>query len=218
MKKIIQILLILSIFPINSVSAFGDEMEVASFSSGVVPHHLLAKEIMVDFFQSVAGQAQHPETIILLSPDHFNCSALKTDNSFISVDWEEDLVELGGMPVDIELLKKLKINNNIASDRSAVFAEFGITNLLPFIKKYLPETKIIPVLLPENASREQLNQLTSTIDMFAPANILLVASVDFSHYLPAEAAKFHDIKSIRVLLNFEEEEFENIEVDSWQAL
>ena len=218
MKKIIQILLILSIFPINSVSAFGDEMGVSSFSSGVVPHHLLAKEIMIDFFQSVAGQAQHPGTIILLSPDHFNCSALKADNSFISVDWEEDLVELGGIPVDIELLKKLKINNGIAPDRSAVFAEFGITNLLPFIKKYLPETKIIPVLIPENASREQLNQLTSTIDMFAPVNTLLVASVDFSHYLPAEAAKFHDIKSIRVLLNFEEEEFENIEVDSWQAL
>ncbi len=55
--------------------------------------------------------------------------------------------------------------------------------------------------------------------MFAhTTNILLVASVDFSHYLPAEAAVLHDLKSIRVLLNFEEDIFENIEVDSWQSL
>ena len=199
-------------------NAFNEAGDAVSIVSGVVPHHLLAKEIMIDFFQSVAEQEQYPETIILLSPDHFNCSAVKKENSFISVGWEEGSAELAGIPVDIELLKKLAINNNIALDRSAVLAEFGIANLLPFIKKYLPGTKIIPVLIPENVSRKQLNHLTSTINMFTPANTLLVASVDFSHYLPAEAAKFHDIKSIRVLLNFEEEEFENIEVDSWQSL
>jgi AmmeMemoRadiSam system protein B len=217
MRKIRQFLFLMFIIALFSITVVGESSDMNSITGGVVPHHLLAKEIIEDFFEFVSKQ-QHPETIILFSPDHFNCSALKADNSFISVDWEKGFIELEGVSVNTELLKRLAITNNILSDRNAVIAEFGITNLLPFIKKYLPETKIIPVLIPENVSREQLNQLASTIEMFSPANTLLVASVDFSHYLPAEAAKFHDLKSIRVLLNFEEEEFENIEVDSWQAL
>ncbi|MFW6134802.1 MAG: AmmeMemoRadiSam system protein B [Elusimicrobiota bacterium] len=218
MKKIIQLLFILFIFSISTLPVFGEKSRELSIVSGVVPHHLLAKEIIEDFFESVAGQEQHPETIILLSPDHFNCSALEKDYSFISINWETDNIKLDGISADHKLLKGLSLSNNIIPNYNAVLTEFGITNLLPFIKKYLPETKIIPVLIPGNISREQLNHLTSTIDMFAPANTLLVASVDFSHYLPAAAAEFHDAKSIRVLLNFEENEFENIEVDSWQSL
>jgi len=165
-----------------------------------------------------AGQEQHPETIILLSPDHFNCSAVKKDNSFISVSWKEGVTELEGLSTDIDLLKRLTINNNIISDRSAVLAEFGITNLLPFIKKYLPETKIVPILIPESITQEELIKFVETINHVSNEQTIMVASVDFSHYLPAGAAEFHDTKSIRVLLNFEENKFENIEVDSWQSL
>ena len=47
---------------------------------------------------------------------------------------------------------------------------------------------------------------------------MILASVDFSHYLSKNAAEFHDVKSIRTLLNFEKENFKNIEVDCWQCL
>ena len=60
--------------------------------------------------------------------------------------------------------------------------------------------------------------MIKTIDKNASLDTIVVASVDFSHYLPSQAADFHDVKSIRVLLNFEEENFKNIEVDCWQAL
>ncbi len=141
MKKIIQLLLILLIFFISILSVFVSFSAEYNISAGVIPHHMLAKEIIENFFIFIASQQQHPETIILFSPDHFNCSTLKDDNSFISIDWEKGSAELAGIPIDIELLKKLKINNNILLDRSVVLAEFGITNLLPFIKKYLPEPK-----------------------------------------------------------------------------
>jgi len=60
--------------------------------------------------------------------------------------------------------------------------------------------------------------LVKTIDENTLLDTIVVASVDFSHYLPYRAADFHDEKSIRVLLNFEEDNFDNIEVDCWQAL
>jgi poly-gamma-glutamate synthesis protein (capsule biosynthesis protein) len=222
MKKIIKLILILYLFyvgfGVGAMPAVGESMGGLPVAGGVVPHHLLAKEIIEDFFEFIAGQEQHPETIILLSPDHFNCSATKKENSFISVGWKESVTELKGLSTDIDLLKRLTINNNIISDRSTVLAEFGITNLLPFIKKYLPETKIIPILIPESITQEEVIKFVQTVNHVSNEQAIIIASVDFSHYLPAGAAIFHDTKSIRVLLNFEESEFENIEVDSWQSL
>ncbi|GAI75927.1 unnamed protein product, partial [marine sediment metagenome] len=75
-----------------------------------------------------------------------------------------------------------------------------------------------PILIPADITKEQVEQLVKTIDENTLLNTIVVASVDFSHYLPSRAAGFHDVKSIRVLLNFEEENFKNIEVDCWQAL
>ncbi|GAG62745.1 unnamed protein product, partial [marine sediment metagenome] len=76
----------------------------------------------------------------------------------------------------------------------------------------------MPILIPADITKEQVEQLVRTIDENTLLDTIVVASVDFSHYLPPRAADFHDIKSIRVLLNFEEENFKNIEVDCWQAL
>ena len=218
MRRLVGLTLLLFVFYMSVVPVFGDNSREVNIAGGVVPHHLLAKEIIEDFFEFIAGQEQHPETIILLSPDHFNCSATKKENSFISVGWKESIAELECLSVDIDLLKRLTINNNIISDRSAVLAEFGITNLLLFIKKYLPETKIIPILIPESITQEEVINFVQTINHVSNEQAIIIASVDFSHYLPAGATIFHDTKSIRVLLNFEEEDFENIEVDSWQSL
>ena len=54
-------------------------------SSGVVPHHLLAKEIIQKFFKSLSLKGK-PKTIVLLSPDHFNSKTLCKKTSFITLD------------------------------------------------------------------------------------------------------------------------------------
>ncbi len=219
MKRLVLILYLFCVgFGAGAMPVVGESMGGLTVVGGVVPHHLLAKEIIEDFFEFIAGQEEHPKTIILLSPDHFNCSATKEENSFISVGWDKSVTELEGLSTDIDLLKRMTIDNNIISDRSAVLAEFGITNLLPFIKKYLPQTKIIPILIPESITQEGVIKFVRAIDQVSNEQTIIIASVDFSHYLPAGAAIFHDTRSIRVLLNCEESEFENIEVDSWQSL
>jgi len=73
-------------------------------------------------------------------------------------------------------------------------------------------------LIPIDITKEQIEHLVKTINKETPAQTIIIASVDFSHYLPPHAAGFHDEKSIRVLLNFEEDNYDNIEVDCWQAL
>ena len=200
----------LEVFASNS----GNKQDIVS---GVVPHHLLAKDIMEDFFSYISSQ-ENPETIILLSPDHFQSGILMESNSFITITVDSNDKEFNNLKVDTLLWGKLFKENKMIPNNSAVIAEHGVTTLLPYIKKYFPKTNILPILIPADITKRQVEQLVKTIDENTLLNTIVIASVDFSHYLPPMAADFHDTKSIRVLLNFEEENFKNIEVDCWQAL
>ncbi|MCK5768498.1 MAG: AmmeMemoRadiSam system protein B, partial [Candidatus Atribacteria bacterium] len=120
--------------------------------------------------------------------------------------------------IDSLLGKRLADENKMVLNSSAIVYDHGITNLIPYIKKYFPETSFLPILIPIDITKDQMEHLVKTIDKETPAQTIIIASVDFSHYLPPHAAVFHDKKSIRVLLNFEEDNFDNIEVDCWQAL
>lgn len=151
--------------------------------AGVVPHHLLAESLIEKFFDYILSQGE-PETIILLSPDHFNA---------------------GG-------------SEFITEPSPAIKLDHGITNLIPFVQKYFPDSSVKPFIIPQGVSLEKAEQFAISLDSQSSLSTIVIASVDFSHYLPPSAAEFHDVKSIRTLVNFEKESFENIEVDSWQAL
>jgi len=185
-------------------------------ASGVVPHHLAAEEIIEDFF-SALSKTENPETIILLSPDHFNSGNLAREKSFLTLSRNTE--NFGGIKINNSLLQKLddKNKNKFTFNSSFITSDHGITNLLPFIKRHFPKTKILPILIPENINKEEIKNLTENINSFSSSQII-IASVDFSHYLPENAATFHDLKSTQVLVNFEEKDFENLEVDCWQCL
>jgi len=212
----LSIVLILNF--IKTLEAFtSDSGNKQDIVSGVVSHHPLAKDIMEDFFSYISSQ-EKPKTIVILSPDHFQSGILMGSNSFITIALEGDDEEFDNLKVDTLLWEKLFKENKMIFNNSAVIAEHGVTTLLPYIRKYFPEANILPILIPADITKEQVEQLLKTIDENTLLNTIVVASVDFSHYLPSRAADFHDTKSIRVLLNFEEENFKNIEVDCWQAL
>ena len=215
---IISISIVLILNFINTLEVFAfDSGNKQDIVSGVVPHHLLAKEIIEDFFSYISSQVK-PETIVILSPDHFQSGILNDNNAFITLNWESGKEYFNNIEIDTLLGKKLTKKNKMELNDSAVAYDHGITNLISYIKKYSPETNILPILIPADITKEQVEQLIKTIDENTLLNTIIIASVDFSHYLPSRAADFHDAKSIRVLLNFEEENFKNIEVDCWQAL
>ncbi len=186
-----------------------------SVASGVVPHHLLAKEIIQKFFKYISLK-EKPKTIILLGPDHFNSAILCKKTSFITLNL--DVENFKNLKIDNTLLKKLIEKNDFCFSNFSIEREHAITNLLPYIKNHFPDTKILPILVPFDISKEKMNSLIEIINSKASPHTIVVASVDFSHYLPKNIAQFHDKKSIRVLLNFEKKDFENIEVDCWQCL
>lgn len=221
-RKIIIILLLLSALVLLASAIFvrddnKSNLGQISISGGVVPHHLAAKEIIKDFFEYISLESKaQPETIILLSPDHFDSGDLAEGKLFIALELGTE--EFDGIEVDDVLLKNLASQVGFNHSNSFIVFEHGITALLPYIKKYFPETKILPILISFDINKEQTKYLVETINSYASSQAIVIASVDFSHYLSKRAAEFHDVKSINTLINFREDDFENLEVDCWQCL
>jgi len=78
------------------------ELEI---SGGVVPHHLLAKDLIEKFFKNLYFYSKEkPETIILLSPDHYKAESV-LGNFFITLFPETQ--EFHQLKVDSSLIRNL---------------------------------------------------------------------------------------------------------------
>lgn len=181
--------------------------------SAICPHHLAAKPMIKDFYQQLA-QAGQPQTIILLSPDHFNYYLLAGNKNLILPS--QNHPKFYGLEIDTNLLKLF--NTDQYTLNSSYLIDHGITNHLYFIKQYFPNAKVLPVIIPQQADNKKIDHFTRLISKQAPENTLVVASVDFSHYLPVSVAEFHDTKSISTLIDFDQQDFPELEVDCWQCL
>jgi len=185
--------------------------ELLIISGGVVCHHLLAGETIEQFFQKLS-QYQGIENIVILSLDHYG-KAEKQGVHFLTVKQKENL-NINKLVIN-SLIEK---NQQIGLNEADVFNDQGIATPLIYLSKYFSDVFLIPILISPLAGQDEVKNLIDEINFLLPEGTIIIGSVDFSHYLPDNLLRLHDIKSIRVLLNFEESEFSNIDVDSWQAL
>lgn len=214
---ILIFLLLLLLGKTNLYGLSTERFENQNIVSGIVPHHLLAHPMIDCFFHYLSTQ-EHPHTMIILSPDHFLSGILEGRNSFLVPNLTSSSLELKQVKIDVDLGRRLKQDNQVNSNHSAILAEHGIMNLLPYLKKYLPNTMVLPFLVPVKITQEEIEQLVESINLQANYPVMLIASVDFSHYLPRRVADFHDLRSIRMIINWEKDYFNSIDADCWQAL
>ncbi|MBI2309289.1 AmmeMemoRadiSam system protein B [Candidatus Collierbacteria bacterium] len=177
--------------------------------SGIVPHHLVADEIILKLFSTLAKQ--NPKTIILISPDHWGVArsnfTTTAENTF------------GDVPVDTSLREKLmkELTPSIKFDDELLSHEHGITGLIPYIKKLSPKSKVIPIAISAITSEITLDKISQFLSK-TDSEVVIVASSDFSHYLPSLAADLHDSTSIAAISTFDRSNFRNLEIDCWQCL
>lgn len=175
--------------------------------AGVVPHHILAGQIIEKFYTTIAVNA-NPQNIILISPDHFNSAALIGKNKFITT-------VNGFANFNTATLTD---SPHFAINNSAVMLDHGITVHLPLIKKYFPQAHLTPILIPTNIDQKQINNLVASINQNLLGQTLIIASVDFSHYVNKQIAERQDVTSLKIILDSQQNNFVDIKADCWQCL
>lgn len=166
----------------------------SSIAGGIVPHHLLAGKMIAEFFQELSHSS--PETLVVIAPNHKKTGLNGLNTS--TLNWG---TAFGVLEADPVLTGKL-INDLKASQNTILMEdEHSISSLVPYIKYYLPKTKIVPILLHGNytpkASQELGYQLAEALSD-NPCTAV-IASVDFSHYLDACTADKMDVETLKAI-------------------
>ena len=154
---------------------------------GIIPHHLLASVQIASFFQTAAKDSY--DTIVMLSTTHF---AKTTGFITTTTDWK---TPFGVLEQDTDLVNQLFTRKllDVISDGEAMAADHGNAGLMPYVKYYLPKTKVVNLMVSPNLSVQKEDMMVSMLlSMSGQKKILVIGSIDFSHYLSPTVAKRMD--------------------------
>lgn len=88
--------------------------------------------------------------------------------------------------------------------------EHGIMVHIPFLEKYFPDAEILPIILKFRTPREKLDALVRDLSPRVNEHTLVLASVDFTHYVGEKDALGNDARTIAWLESGRPVDFETI--------
>ena len=150
---------------------------------------------------TVYANVKECDAYIILCPNHTGLGAEIAVYS--SGSWE---TPLGEVEVD-EVLAGLLLSNskNAQADKTAHLMEHSVEVQLPFIKALNPKARILPVCIMTQEYKkcsDLAESIFKAVKNFGK-KVLVIASSDMSHYVPARGAKIYDDMAIKQILNLD---------------
>ncbi|HEX9008303.1 MAG TPA: AmmeMemoRadiSam system protein B, partial [Patescibacteria group bacterium] len=167
------------------------EKDLPSLDTLIIPHHLTASTLMAEGIYQLATKT-NPKIIVVLSPNHADIGGCPVITSFKG--WS---TPFGVVSPDSRIIGQLLTSNLICTDDNNLGIEHGIATLLPFIKYYLPNARIVPLAFKRNISLEDLQKVSEKI--YKISNLSVIASIDFSHGLPPSESKSKDEETLNLI-------------------
>lgn len=165
-------------------------------SGGIIPHNLDVSFIMADFYNRLSRQK--PTTIILLGPNHYEKGNFKTLTSLY--DWE---TPFGTVKPDEIIINALVEKNLVRINENALPDDHAVAGSMSFIKFYIPEAKVVPILLSKSMDKKESEILADKLKELMKENTVIVAAVDFSHYLANIQSQEKDKITFKVMQDFD---------------
>ena len=164
----------------------------------VVPHHNFVKQERLEFWDKIAKESiidpDKIEKIIIVGPDHFG--TIQTNITYDNTGWTT---------YDTTLENFFKRPNyfpkNYVLNTKLVKGDHAIANLISEIHDNFPRAKFVPFIIGGKIKFKELSPLINYIDESCIKNCLLIASVDFSHYVTLDVANKQDENTIKLLEN-----------------
>jgi AmmeMemoRadiSam system protein B len=169
--------------------------------AGTASHHLLAHEYLDAWFSRLA-EMRKPRCFYILSPSHYGISL--EPYSLTIGSWESGF---GKVESDRAKVYRLAELLDAVLDPQAFEVEHGVSTLMPYIKKYFPDAKVVAVAhegeAPVNTllSRRLADALESEFDEKGKQENFLLISTDFSHRHNIEETARRDNYSWQFLKN-----------------
>lgn len=143
------------------------------------------------------------ETYVFIGPNHTGLG------SAVAVSLDNWKTPLGIIPSDVDFAKKLA-GSIIDMDETAHRFEHSIEVQLPFLQyRFFHDFKIVPVCmsLQDQETAAEVGSLLAEAIKNSNKRVVIIASSDFSHYLPDKTARDTDAYLIESLLGQDVDEF-----------
>jgi len=132
--------------------------------------------------------------VILVGPNHTNAGGAAILTSDLS--WE---TPFGRAEADRGAVAALTASGLVRLEPDILTYEHSVAGIVPAVRRYLPEAKVIPLILRGGLSAEDIERLATALTPLMDEGTVLVAAVDFSHGLPASAARQRDGETLALL-------------------
>jgi AmmeMemoRadiSam system protein B len=181
--------------------------------AGIVTHHFLASAMMVRFFAGLSATTS-PETIILIGPNHFHRGL--ADVSVSSLPWK---TPFGIVETDRRVAQLCMNAIHLPEHTEAFTGEHSVGVLIPFLKYYFPDSRVVLILVDTNAQQRHLRDLRGAMTkLLGNPRMLVLLSMDFSHNSVANIADKRDAQAHQVISDLELDKVEGLNVDCRKGL
>ena len=158
--------------------------------AGVVPHHLTASTMISGFFSSAAAHADHYDMVIILAPNHLGGYG---DFVLSYRDWDIGDGVFSNRAFTDDFMAVPRFNSAINHRRME--EDHSASVLIPYIHHYLPGAEVGVILISRTLDFDGTVDFTEWLYSWIAAsgkNVLLVCSIDFSHFLTLQQATEND--------------------------
>jgi len=157
--------------------------------AATAPHHAPALSLAAAVLKTVSGSSIPIDTVIVIGPDH---KGLGNGVVLSGHAWDTPVGLLDG---DLQTQSYILGSPHIGAevDREIITSDHAVSVLMPYIKHYLPDAKVTAMLIGKGTSPSRLKALAGAInEISAQRRVLMLASIDFSHFQVPEAARAYD--------------------------
>lgn len=180
-------------------------------AGGIIPHHWLGGHLITSFLQGLAAD-DPPETVVLVGPNHQNAGRARVLTSHLPWSTPFGLVE-----PDEAWIDGLTDAGLAGLEPPVLTTEHSVAGIMPAIRYYLPEARVAPLILQGELSPVEARRLGEALAARLDENTVVIAAVDFSHYLVSRETARYDAITLDVLRTFDSERvftFDNNYLDS----
>lgn len=156
------------------------------FKAGITTHHRLASELVDQLFRCIKNSG-HPKTVILIGPNHYLGG--RRDVVTARNDWQ---TPFGIMEADTDIIAGIQSSSAVEINDQVVEHDHAVAFIVPYIEYYLPNTKIVPILIRHSITKSELEGFIKKLAAFVNEETMIIGSVDFSHYQDSESAARYD--------------------------
>lgn len=169
---------------INESTLISEEDNIIA---GIIPHHDVASKYVASLYMTIANKKQ-PEVIILIGPNH------PGEGPRFQIGNYDFNTRAGVVKSDSDIINNLANYPDINYAIEEVFKkEHSVGLHMNYIKQYFNKAKVVPITIGETRNDEGILDVAKAITTeIKDKEFIIIASIDFSHYLTLEEANEKD--------------------------